>query len=181
MQRQVYDGRPLISHVQSIPLAGESVTLRLKTLLKNHGSLVQEGSSEGDASLKDKFVESLPLEFLENTKAQACYVGAFPTFEDVSDDVRERVYPYRERSFPYTIYNSNAEPAICTVDATDQILVPGWVRERAAEILFEGDDDGCSIATVVLDAILKVNYNTCVASQNPEPDFFGLVTRRHPK
>ncbi|KAJ3044898.1 hypothetical protein HDV00_000180 [Rhizophlyctis rosea] len=152
----VYDGRPLIANVQSIPLAGEAMTSRLKTLLKNHGSLVQEGGTERDASLSDKFVESLPLEFLENTKAQACYVGAFPKYQDVSDEVREKVYPYRERQFPYTIYNSDAEPALCTVDASDQILVPGWVRERAAEVLFEGDDDGCSIATVVLDAILKV-------------------------
>ncbi|KAJ3261929.1 Actin- protein 10, partial [Borealophlyctis nickersoniae] len=137
----------------TIPVAGESVTMRLKSLLKNHGSLISEGGPGSAPS--ENFVESLPLEFYENLKAQACFVGAFPTFADVSDENREKAYPYRERSFPYTIYNSTASPALCTVDATDQMSVPGWVRERAAEILFDGDDDGCSVATVVLDALLK--------------------------
>ena len=37
------------------------------------------------------------------------------------------------------------------------LIVPGWIRERAAEVLFEGGDvDECSVAEVVLDALLKV-------------------------
>ncbi|EJD49546.1 actin-like ATPase domain-containing protein [Auricularia subglabra TFB-10046 SS5] len=37
------------------------------------------------------------------------------------------------------------------------LIVPGWVRERAAEVLFEGGDvDESSIAEVVLDSLLKV-------------------------
>uniref|UniRef100_A0A0W0F1V0 Uncharacterized protein n=1 Tax=Moniliophthora roreri TaxID=221103 RepID=A0A0W0F1V0_MONRR len=37
------------------------------------------------------------------------------------------------------------------------LIIPGWIRERAAEILFEeGDVDEKSIAEVILDALLKV-------------------------
>lgn len=37
------------------------------------------------------------------------------------------------------------------------LLIPGWVRERAAEVLFEGRDvDESSIAEVILDSLLKV-------------------------
>jgi actin-related protein 10 len=37
------------------------------------------------------------------------------------------------------------------------LIMPGWVRERAAEVLFEGGDvDEASIAEVILDALLKV-------------------------
>ncbi|KAF7795277.1 hypothetical protein EIP86_006430 [Pleurotus ostreatoroseus] len=37
------------------------------------------------------------------------------------------------------------------------LLVPGWVRERAAEVLFEGGDvDESSVAEVILDSLLKV-------------------------
>lgn len=37
------------------------------------------------------------------------------------------------------------------------LLIPGWIRERAAEVLFEGGDvDESSVAEVILDAILKV-------------------------
>ena len=37
------------------------------------------------------------------------------------------------------------------------LIIPGWVRERAAEVLFEGGDvDESSVAEVILDALLKV-------------------------
>jgi actin-related protein 10 len=37
------------------------------------------------------------------------------------------------------------------------LIVPGWIRERAAEVLFEGGDvDESSVAEVILDALLKV-------------------------
>lgn len=37
------------------------------------------------------------------------------------------------------------------------IIIPGWIRERAAEVLFEGGDiDEGSLAEVILDALLKV-------------------------
>ena len=38
------------------------------------------------------------------------------------------------------------------------LLIPGWIRERAAEILFEGGDvDESSLAETILDGLLKVN------------------------
>ncbi|THV07215.1 actin-like ATPase domain-containing protein [Dendrothele bispora CBS 962.96] len=37
------------------------------------------------------------------------------------------------------------------------LIIPGWVRERTAEVLFEGGDvDESSVAEVILDALLKV-------------------------
>ncbi|KAH7884756.1 actin family [Phlebopus sp. FC_14] len=37
------------------------------------------------------------------------------------------------------------------------LVIPGWIRERAAEVLFEGGDvDESSVAEVILDALLKV-------------------------
>ncbi|KAH6909165.1 actin family [Coprinopsis sp. MPI-PUGE-AT-0042] len=37
------------------------------------------------------------------------------------------------------------------------LLIPGWIRERAAEVLFEGDDvDECNLAEVLLDTLLKI-------------------------
>jgi actin-related protein 10 len=37
------------------------------------------------------------------------------------------------------------------------LIIPGWIRERAAEVLFEGGDvDESSVAEVLLEALLKV-------------------------
>ena len=39
------------------------------------------------------------------------------------------------------------------------LIIPGWIRERAAEVLFEGGDvDESSVAEVILDALLKVRH-----------------------
>lgn len=39
------------------------------------------------------------------------------------------------------------------------LMIPGWIRERAAEVLFEGGDvDEVSVAEVILDSLLKVCF-----------------------
>ena len=38
------------------------------------------------------------------------------------------------------------------------LIIPGWIRERAAEVLFEGGDvDEMSVAEVILESLLKVS------------------------
>ena len=38
------------------------------------------------------------------------------------------------------------------------LIIPGWIRERAAEMLFEGGDvDESSLAEVILDSLLKAS------------------------
>lgn len=42
------------------------------------------------------------------------------------------------------------------------LIIPGWIRERAAELLFEGGDvDESSLAETILDALLKVRPYEC--------------------
>ncbi|ORZ32482.1 hypothetical protein BCR44DRAFT_1440310 [Catenaria anguillulae PL171] len=36
-----------------------------------------------------------------------------------------------------------------------KLILPGWVRERAAEPLFDGDADGRNVVTVLLDVLLS--------------------------
>ena len=39
------------------------------------------------------------------------------------------------------------------------LVIPGWIRERAAEFLFAGGDvDECSVAEVILESLLKVRF-----------------------
>ena len=74
------------------------------------------------------------------------------------------------------------------------LIIPGWVRERAAEVLFEGGDvDESSVAEVILDALLKVAFFEfrpyfyihppliCLGSGRPPPNpgFFHPCRRRH--
>ena len=56
-------------------------------------------------------------------------------------------------------------PAQQTSTGRGTLVVPGWIRERAAEVLFEGGDvDESSVAEVILDSLLKVCLFTCDTS-----------------
>lgn len=47
------------------------------------------------------------------------------------------------------------------------LIIPGWIRERAAEVLFEGGDvDESSVAEVILDSLLKVRVITSFIPQD---------------
>jgi len=49
------------------------------------------------------------------------------------------------------------------------LLIPGWIRERAAEILFEGGDvDESSLAETILDGLLKVKSSIFYPSPSVE-------------
>lgn len=49
-------------------------------------------------------------------------------------------------------------PIATTAEGKSWLFVPGWVRERAAEVLFENDndDDQKSVVEAILDSLCKV-------------------------
>jgi actin-related protein 10 len=51
-------------------------------------------------------------------------------------------------------------PGIGAPTGRGTLIVPGWVRERAAEVLFEGGDiDESSVAEVILDCLMRVGHS----------------------
>jgi len=55
------------------------------------------------------------------------------------------------------------------------LTIPGWIRERAAEVLFEGGDvDEVSVAEVILDSLLKASFHLRCALVCPQADL--LIT-----
>lgn len=48
------------------------------------------------------------------------------------------------------------------------VMIPGWIRERGAEVMFEGGDvDESSVAEVILDSLLKVKFSDSQRSCMP--------------
>ena len=51
-------------------------------------------------------------------------------------------------------------PGIGVPTGRGTLIIPGWVRERAAEVLFEGGDvDESSVAEVILDCLMRVGHS----------------------
>ncbi|TFK27769.1 actin-domain-containing protein [Coprinopsis marcescibilis] len=68
----------------------------------------------------------------------------------------ERVY---KRSSTATDLQMRVTPPVAQQTGTGlgMLLIPGWIRERATEVLFErGDIDESSLAEVILDVLLKI-------------------------
>lgn len=56
---------------------------------------------------------------------------------------------------------SLSQPPVLSGVGRGWIQIPGWVRERAAEVLFEeGDDDESGLTELVLGSILKARRRT---------------------
>lgn len=73
------------------------------------------------------------------------------------------------------------EPPVSQQTGTGRgtLLIPGWIRERAAEVLFEGGDvDESSVAEVILDTLLKAGSFLIIIISGMASDFILLGPRR---
>ncbi|KAF5340901.1 hypothetical protein D9758_012166 [Tetrapyrgos nigripes] len=64
---------------------------------------------------------------------------------------------YKRHSTATDLKMSVTPPASSAGLGNGTLIIPGWIRERTAEVLFEGGDvDESSIAEIILDTLLKV-------------------------
>ena len=69
---------------------------------------------------------------------------------------------YKRHSTASDIQMSVTPPASSGGLGRGVLIIPGWIRERAAEVLFEGGDvDEVSVAEIILDSLLKATYSFC--------------------
>ncbi|PWN35209.1 actin-like ATPase domain-containing protein [Meira miltonrushii] len=98
------------------------------------------------------------LEWMEVLRKR--YSGEKCTTVDISIEVPpEPSPPLTAATQPATLfYSAHPQP---THQGRGRIRIPGWVRERAIDVLFEqGDDDELSLTEMVLDALLKLPIDT---------------------
>jgi len=101
---------------------------------------VHEKVKEG---MKDVLTErELTETLIENIKVQTCFVTTM------------------ERSLQLQTENPPTPPPNVKYYTTRNFEIPGKVREKAFEILWERDNDNLSIPTMILDALIKCPVDT---------------------
>jgi len=80
------------------------------------------------------------------------------TLEDIK--VRTCFVTTLERSTKLGTENVPAPPPDVTYPGVKRITIPGEIREKAFEILWERDNDNLSLPTMILDAIVKCPLDT---------------------
>jgi actin-related protein 10 len=66
--------------------------------------------------------------------------------------------PTREHVVPATQPSTIGAPPSSIASGRGSLIIPGWIRERAAEVFFEeGDEDDISLVDMILHALVKVS------------------------
>ncbi|WFD21193.1 SYF2 splicing factor [Malassezia caprae] len=128
----VYDGRPMTPLVATTPRAGRRLAQGLEALLRAHAPR-RDGAAEYS-------------EAIVGIQTQLLFVGAPPDAPaagaawPVDPDAFARAYAARPTSTSEAHYRG--------------IQVPGWLRERAAELLLEpGDEDEQSVSECIAQCV----------------------------
>jgi actin-related protein 10 len=113
-------------------------------------------------------------EFSHVSGGRSSNISSQPDSSEFSTDSQPRVIgtehhrgegPLQALATMYTRHSTATELHLPVVPPVSQqttlgrgtLIIPGWIRERAAEVLFEGGDvDESSVAEVILEALLKV-------------------------
>ncbi|EFN84875.1 actin-related protein 10 [Harpegnathos saltator] len=89
--------------------------------------------------------------------------------EKVLEDIKVRTcfVTTLERSTKLGTEDTPSPPPAVKYPGVTSILVPGEIREKAFEILWERDNDNLSLPTMILDAIVKCPLDTrCALAEN---------------
>ncbi|CAG8826991.1 27763_t:CDS:2, partial [Gigaspora margarita] len=150
-----FSARPLTPFIRTTPLAGRALTQRLKELISAYGSMIIPPST----NLVPVHAKYLTPAVLEDIKTRFIFVSPITVEATVGvaektlvEDMEEKyasVSSATDVSYPITLSKNGRERQMGT------LIIPSWIRERCAEVLFEGDEDESSIVGCALECLLK--------------------------
>ncbi|CEI96780.1 hypothetical protein RMCBS344292_10934 [Rhizopus microsporus] len=149
----IYVARPIIPYITTTPLAGKSITKRLKELLYEHGRFIPPSNLHFSLAPQSSIPSQLLTpELLEDIKTRAIFCSPLMIGQQQYSDAASKIDAYKNFSSATDLYY----PITLKDGQRGTILIPGWVRERTAEVLFEGDEDELSIPLCILESLSKL-------------------------
>ena len=145
--------------ITSSPIAGKAFLDRLRTLVNRYA---RWAASELPGGAGEAGQRKTTLKGLEKIRS-GCFVAPC----GMDGRVGPRIHSDEEMMRMYGVVDSTtAEPRDTRFNFTldearlgvKAVLVPGWIRERTAEVLFEtGEEDEKSVQEVICDTLVKVS------------------------
>ncbi|XP_041469379.1 actin-related protein 10-like [Lytechinus variegatus] len=139
----IYEGYPIIKAVESLPLGGKAIHENLERQLKETGTIRENGEEHKPLS---SVMDSIPADVLEDIKVRTCFM----TNMERATSIQQSILQGDDSKWP-----SPAASVEYPLNGGRTLTIDGKTREIACEVLFEMDSDEQSIATLVLDSILK--------------------------
>ncbi|KAJ8288812.1 hypothetical protein COCON_G00014710 [Conger conger] len=145
----VYEGIPILSAWEALPLGGRAIHKELEGLLMEQCTVDTDCNS---GQSLPAVIGSLPEEVVEDIKVRTCFVSDLQRGLKIQkakfnlEGTEERPAPPPDVDYP--------------VDGEKIIHIKGSIRDSVMEILFEQDNEEKSVATLVLDTLLKCPIDT---------------------
>lgn len=176
----------MYSHLTTTPIAGKAFLQRLKRLIVAFGTYTpprksrrpirpdpkrrsaptyEEHDTQTEEATGSRRVREDVLDWwtLEDIRSRGCFVGSVPMQRNVRPDGEDDLQEYAE-AFSESCEAKDAtfnlrKREVAADSGCGTIVVPGWMRERAAEVFFEeGDVDALSVVEVILSCLTGVSY-----------------------
>ncbi|KAI7889452.1 uncharacterized protein EV154DRAFT_538884 [Mucor mucedo] len=126
------------------------MTKRLTELLYDHGRFIPPSNLHLSLAPHNNIPSNLLTpEVLEDIKTRVIFCSPVMIGQQQGLTLLES---YKKFSSATDLYY----PITLKDGTRANLLIPGWIREKAAEVLFEGDEDEPSIAQCILDSLLKL-------------------------
>jgi actin-related protein 10 len=139
----VYEGVPLLKAWQALPLGSQAIHQYLEAQMKEVGTIKVDQNVEVPLT---SVLESVDESVLEDVKVRTCFVTKI-----------ERAKAMHAVTGSTPTLPPNVEYPL---DGNKILLITGKMRETACEVLFERDAEESSIATLILDALIKCPVDT---------------------
>ncbi|KAF9927512.1 hypothetical protein FBU30_003103 [Linnemannia zychae] len=145
----IYSSRPMTPFIRTTPRAGKFLSAHLKQLLRDKCPISLVDNPTDLRIIPESILTSA---FLETIKTRLLF--ASPLIINARDNIGEDEMNsnYRDVS---TSTEVHVEVWLEEEQARGMMAIPGWIRERACECLFNGDEDAESLTDVILESILK--------------------------
>ncbi|KAF9427042.1 hypothetical protein BGZ94_005570 [Podila epigama] len=145
----IYASRPLTSFIRTTPRAGKFLSTHLKQLLREKCPISLVDNPTDLRIIPEGMLTSA---FLETIKCRLLF--ASPLIINARDNIGEEEMNnnYRDVS---TSTEVHVEVWLEEEQARGILAIPGWIRERACECLFNGDEDAESLTNCILEAVSK--------------------------
>ncbi|KAK1160658.1 hypothetical protein AOXY_G20939 [Acipenser oxyrinchus oxyrinchus] len=145
----VYEGIPVLSAWEALPLGGKVIHKELESLLIEQCT-VDTDSSTGQSL--PSVMGSIPEEILEDIKVRTCFVSDLQRGLQIQqakfnlEGTAQRPAPPPDVDYP--------------LDGEKILHIKGALRDSVIEMLFEQDNEEKSVATLILDSLVKCPIDT---------------------